>query len=184
MNNDKRVYSPPGNQVSGNDRLAEGGGSGQYARFVSQQCLGGTLLLFAQIPEKFQGERNPGEAPVEEFYLHLEGLKQVDYFAYASTGQAKTKPTSGRRSMVCEIRKAPIFRADEAETGSEKKIHIWPPLPDLDRSIGTLNAGQVSRKACVSSSHVALSKSDAGNRQVSSGSIGYTPTVKSRPDPS
>ena len=76
---------------------------------------------------------------------------------------------------------APRRRASEAETGSVKKSQAWAPLPERERSIATEipNVRAVSQNAATSRIHDALSKSAARNQQVSSGSMGYTPTVKS-----
>jgi len=73
----------------------------------------------------------------------------------------------------------PSLRAVIAGRARSKKIQMWPPFPERERSkaAGTLNSLQVSRKAWESYSHVFLSKSAARNQHVSSGRRGYTPTV-------
>src|SRR6516165_9975017 len=73
----------------------------------------------------------------------------------------------------------PSLRAVIAGEARSKKIQIWPPLPERERSraAGTANSRQVSRKARESYSHVFLSKSAARNQHVSSGRRGYTPMV-------
>src|SRR5674476_518644 len=73
----------------------------------------------------------------------------------------------------------PSLRAVIAGNARSKKIQMWPPFPERERSkaAGTFNSWQVSTKASESYSHVFLSKSAARNQHVSSGSSAYTPTV-------
>jgi hypothetical protein len=74
---------------------------------------------------------------------------------------------------------ADMVRAGIAGSARSKKIQMWPPFPERERSkaAGTFNSWQVSRKARESYSQVILSKSAARNQHVSSGRRGYTPTV-------
>src|ERR1017187_10987054 len=73
----------------------------------------------------------------------------------------------------------PSLRAVIAGNARSKKIQMWPPFPERERSkaAGTFNSLQVSRNASESYSHVFLSKSAARNQHVSSGSSAYTPIV-------
>lgn len=81
---------------------------------------------------------------------------------------------SGFRSIDSVRSQAPRRRADDAGTGSVKKIHTCPPRPDRDRSsaAGTPLVVQVARNTAASWRHVCLSKSMATNRHVSSASRG------------
>src|SRR5205085_11417165 len=93
----------------------------------------------------------------------------------------ESKPISGQRSIVAVTRSVPRRLASAAGTGSAKKIQACAPLPERDRSMatGTPFVRVASRNAETSFIQDFLSKSAARNQQVSSGSIGYTPTVKS-----
>src|ERR1035438_7628185 len=73
----------------------------------------------------------------------------------------------------------PSLRAVIADSPRSKKIQIWPPFPERERSraAGTLKSRHVSRNARESYSHVLLSKSAARKRHVSSERRGYKPTV-------
>src|SRR5437867_10881359 len=73
----------------------------------------------------------------------------------------------------------PSLRAVIADRARSKKIQMWPPFPERERSraAGTLHSWQVSTKAWESYSQVFLSKSTARNQHVSSRRSGYTPTV-------
>src|SRR5215831_2946951 len=65
----------------------------------------------------------------------------------------------------------PSLRAVIAGSARSKKIQIWPPFPERERSktAGTFNSWHVSRKARESYSQAFLSKSAARNQHVSSG---------------
>src|ERR1039458_5226738 len=73
----------------------------------------------------------------------------------------------------------PSLRAVIADSPRSKKIQIWPPFPERERSraAGTLKSRHVSRNARESYSHVLLSKSAARKKHVSSERRGYRPTV-------
>ena len=87
----------------------------------------------------------------------------------ATAGRTKSRPISGRLSIVSVRTCDPSRRASAAAMASSKKSQTWAPRPERDRSsaAGRLRWRQASRNAAASSRQPALSKSTARKKQIS-----------------